>query len=64
MFDLFSKILDYLKYSGASICVTINPFHWQYMPKYYSTYEWPNESTKAISWLFLTIRFWIDDGGW
>ena len=64
MSDMIETILQYIKYSGASVCVTINPFHWNILPKYFSTHEWPNEKTKSVSWLFLTIRFWIDDGSW
>jgi hypothetical protein len=55
---------NYLRYSGVSVSITINPFHWNVIPRYFVSNEWPNENTKAVSWLFLTIRFWIDDGSW
>ena len=61
---MLETIYSYLKYSGASVTITVNPFHWNILPVYYATQDWPNENTKAISWLFLTIRFWLDDGSW
>jgi hypothetical protein len=60
----FTELFNYVRYSGASVSVTINPFHWNILPRYFATNEWPNERTKAVSWLFLTIRFWLDDGSW
>jgi len=58
--------LKYLKYSGLSIAVTFNPFHWDFFPRirYGSLEIWDTENTVAVSFLFLTIRFWIDDGSW
>jgi diadenosine tetraphosphate (Ap4A) HIT family hydrolase len=60
----FQIAFNYLRYSGASVSITINPFHWNIIPRYFASNEWPNEKTKAVSWLFLTIRFWLDDGSW
>ena len=61
---MFETILNYLKYSGASVILTINPLHWRIIPFYGRSHEWGEENTHAISWLFLTIRVWIDDGSW
>ena len=61
---MFEKILDYLKYSGASVILTVNPFHWRFLPHYSKSQEWGEENTHVVSWLFLTIRVWIDDGSW
>jgi hypothetical protein len=60
------NIIDYLKYSGAVITMTLNPYHWAWIPvvRFDETNEvWTND-TFRISILFLTIRFWIDDGSW
>jgi len=61
-------MLKWIKYSGASIVLTLNPLHWRWVPQagQVFTHEWaaPNERTWAASWLFLTIRVWIDDGSW
>lgn len=57
----------WLKYSGASVAVTLNPLHWRFIP-WTSNFrdEWasPNEWNITVSWLFLTVRVWIDDGSW
>lgn len=58
------EILNYLKYSGASVILTVNPFHWRIIPMYVKNQEWGEENTHVVSWLFLTIRVWIDDGSW
>ena len=60
-------VLDWLRYSGASVCVTANPWHWRWRPWFYrDTNEWagPNERTWHMGWLMLNIRVWIDDGIW
>ena len=60
-------MLKWIKYSGASIVLTLNPIHWSLVPRAYKAYnEWagPNEWTGSVSWLFLTVRIWIDDGSW
>jgi hypothetical protein len=58
------EFFNYLKYSGASVILTINPLHWRIIPHYGKSQEWGEENTHTISWAFLTIRFWIDDGSW
>lgn len=64
------QLYNWLRYSGASIIITVNPLHWRWVPwlrKDSSSNEWPagpNELTVSASWLFLTIRVWIDDGSW
>ena len=57
----------WIKYSGTSIILTLNPLHWSLVPRAYKAYnEWagPNEWTGQVTWLFLTVRVWIDDGSW
>ena len=65
---LSRKMLKWLRYSGASVNVTLNPFHWFWTPRvgYEPRGDWagPNEHTISISLLFLTVRLWIDDGSW
>ena len=58
-------MIEYLKYSGASLCVTFNPFHWIWVPIIRREKElaW-DEDTFRISFLFLTLRIWIDNGEW
>jgi hypothetical protein len=61
---MFETIINYLKYSGVSVILAINPFHWRFLPYYGLSHEWGEEHTHVVSWLFLTIRVWIDDGSW
>lgn len=60
--------MKWLRYSGASIALTLNPLHWVWIPQggRVVTDEWagPNERSYYARWLFLTLRFWIDDGSW
>ena len=59
-------MIDYLKYSGASVCATLNPYHWTWIPiaqRESNSSTW-NDDTFRVSFLFLTIRIWIDDGSW
>jgi hypothetical protein len=58
------NIIDYLKYSGASVSITLNPWHWSPIPKYFKNQEWGEENTHTVSWLFVTLRVWIDNGEW
>lgn len=63
-----NRIIKYLRYSGASIIITVNPAHWRLRPiaRVEQQTEWPspNERMVTVGWLFLTIRTWIDDGSW
>jgi hypothetical protein len=60
-------MLKWIKHSGASVIFTLNPLHWSLVPWVRAEYnEWagPNERTKSVTCLFLTVRVWIDDGSW
>jgi hypothetical protein len=59
------QLFDYLRYSGLVVSFGLNPFHWQIMPKYFRNGKdgW-EQDYHSVSFLFLTIRFWIDDGSW
>lgn len=57
----------WLRYSGISVILTVNPLHWRWVPRArQERNEWsgPDERTYSVSWLFLTIRVWIDNGSW
>ena len=61
------RITKWLLYSGISVIITVNPLHWRLTPCVVQNLnEWagPNERTWSVSWLFLTVRIWIDDGSW
>ena len=61
-------MVKYIKYSGGCIVITLNPWHWRLMPwaRDEKSNEWPDERVwaYAVTWLFLTVRVWIDDGNW
>mgnify|MGYP006290635175 CR=1 FL=1 len=56
--------MNYLKYSGATICFTLNPYHWSWIPIANRENHFDSDDTFRVSFLFLTIRFWIDNGDW
>jgi len=66
--DQFVRALNWIRYSGISVIITLNPLHWQWMPvaKHERNIEWPspNEHTYRVAWLWLTVRIWIDNGDW
>ena len=59
---------NWIRYSGASISININPLHWRWIPQAGKAFvdEWagPRERTYFVGWLFVTIRIWADDGSW
>jgi hypothetical protein len=61
-------VLKWLRYSGASIAITVNPAHWRWIPsagpEYVDVWTGPNNHTYYVAWLMLTVRVWIDDGSW
>ena len=60
-------MIKWLRYSGASVTITLNPLHWAKVPwanRFYNEWVGPNERHYNVGWLFLTVRFWIDDGSW
>jgi hypothetical protein len=61
------KLIDYLKYSGVSVILYLNPLWWKVLPWWRKeANEWagPKEHTYSFGFLGLTIRVWIDDGSW
>lgn len=63
-----SRIIDWIRYSGAGIILHLNPLHWRLLPWFRNetNWEWPSpqERTWALGWLCITVRIWIDDGSW
>ena len=59
---------NWLRYSGASVTVTLNPLHWSLWPRLFrqpgEAWAGPNEQTWRGGWLFLSIQVWIDNGDW
>ena len=59
---------DWLRYSGATVCFTLNPAHWNWIPQIQGepldTWIGPNERRFYATWLMITVRVWIDDGSW
>lgn len=61
--------IDWLRYSGACVTITLNPWHWRWTPMIQreNHHDWPlgpNEQTWCVTWLMLTVRVWIDNGDW
>ena len=57
----------YLRYSGISVIIAVNPLWWKVLP------WWRNETTQefgsaehtwAVGFLGVTVRIWIDCGDW
>ena len=63
-----NRALAWIRYSGATVIVRVNPCHWiwwpEIEPRYQDTWAGPRERTIGVSWLMLTVRVWIDDGSW
>lgn len=59
--------MKWLRYSGISVTITLNPLHWRWYPWWQrDVNEWagPNERTYVFGILALSMRVWIDDGSW
>jgi hypothetical protein len=60
-------MMNWIRYSGISIVFHLNPLHWKVLPWFRREInEWATESerTYSFTFLFLTIRIWIDNGEW
>ena len=66
--DSKQTLFDWVRYSGASISLHINPLHWSWIPRMQDepldTWIGPNERRFYATWLMITVRIWIDDGTW
>jgi hypothetical protein len=60
--------LKWLAYSGISVIITLNPYHWRWVPwarrDYNDGWPSPNERCWSVGWTFLIVRIWIDNGDW
>ena len=57
----------WLRYSGVSVIIALNPLWWRVLPwlrREVNEWAGPKERTWSVSWLFLTVGIWIDDGSW
>lgn len=64
----FGRCLSWVRYSGASIAVTLNPCSWSWQPRlnreYHDQWQGPDYRSWSMRWLFLTVIIWIDNGSW
>jgi hypothetical protein len=58
------RIIKYLKYSNVKAIFSLNPLHWNYIPLFRKNNEVWGEFNYFVSFLFLTITVFIDDGSW
>jgi hypothetical protein len=64
---MWENLINYLRYSGVSVIIALNPLWWKVLPWYRdeSNEEWGSaEKTYAFGFLGITVRIWIDDGSW
>jgi hypothetical protein len=64
---MWESLINYLRYSGVSVIIALNPLWWKVLPWYRdeSNEEWGSaEKTYAFGFLGITVRIWIDDGSW
>ena len=63
----FERILDYLKYSGLTVTIVLNPFHWSWIPKMSPILDTITDGEMdgtMFSFLFIRISCWVDNGDW
>jgi hypothetical protein len=64
---MWKNIINYLRYSGVSVIIALNPLWWKVLPWYRNETNdgWESaDITFAFGFLGITIRIWIDDGSW
>lgn len=60
-------MFKWLRFSGMSVILTVNPMQWSLRPwanRFQDEWSGPRERTISFGWLFLTVRVWINDGSW
>jgi len=63
----FERILDYLKYSGLTVTIVLNPFHWELIPKMNPILDTITDGEMdgtVFAFLFIRISCWVDNGDW
>lgn len=56
--------MNWLKYSGATISLTLNPYHWSLQCKYNTSIDVWDRDYFLLQLGPLSLRVWIDDGSW
>lgn len=62
-----NSIYKWLRYSGISVIITVNPAHWSVKPwanRFQDEWAGPHSRTVSVGWLFVTVRLWMDNGSW
>jgi len=57
-------MIKWLKYSGATLAITFNPYHWGFEFKFRKSADVWEQDHFSIKLLFLSFRFWLDNGDW
>lgn len=60
------KLVDWLRYSGATVTLHLNPLYWWVIPSLQRRTNELGERDRRweFKFLFLKINVWIDDGRW
>jgi len=58
------NIFKYLRNSGITVSINVNPFHWYYLPKVYKKIDPWNDNTYIVSFLFVHVSVFISNGDW
>jgi hypothetical protein len=56
-------MLKWIKYSGCTITLKLNPFHWRLSYNFFESNGWETDCF-MLELLPITIRVWFDDGSW
>ena len=57
-------MINYLRYSGINVTILLNPFGWNYTPKYMREIDPWDDSDHIFCFLFVSVRIFISDGDW
>ena len=58
------NIINYLRYSGINVTILLNPFGWNYMPKYMRETDPWGDNDHIFCFLFVSVRIFLSDGDW
>lgn len=68
--QVWPRWYPWIRYSGASITLVVNPFNWRWLPWAENAVDAgvsitdPNYRGVVFGWLFLVVKLWIDDDTW
>ena len=68
--QVWPRWLPWIRYSGASITLVVNPFNWRWLPWAENAASpslldnGPSYRGCVFGWLFLAVKVWIDDDTW